>query len=170
MRFLTMHDSMTGLYNRAYFETELKRISRGRQFPLSVIVCDLDNLKITNDQYGHTAGDAIICKTASILLESFRADDIVARLGGDEFAVIIPNLEEDRVFKIVERLQKNLEQYNRTLLVDDNTHRVNLSIGSATTQNEAEVAELFKLADQRMYREKLKKRASSSKGSTFNKN
>jgi diguanylate cyclase (GGDEF)-like protein/PAS domain S-box-containing protein len=170
MRFLTMHDSMTGLYNRAYFETELKRISRGRQFPLSVIVCDLDNLKTTNDQYGHTAGDAIICKTASILLESFRADDIVARLGGDEFAVIIPNLEEDRVFKIVERLQKNLEQYNRTLLVGDSTHRVNLSIGSATTQNEAEVAELFKLADQRMYREKLKKRASSSKGSTFNKN
>ncbi len=163
MRFLNMHDSMTGLYNRCFFETELKRIARGRQFPLSMIVCDLDNLKKINDQYGHTAGDAIICKTAALLLESFRGDDIVARLGGDEFAVIIPNLEEEMVGKIAGRLRENIIQYNQTLSQDDFSHCINLSIGLATTQNGTEMEELFKLADQRMYLEKsLKRKLSTS--------
>ncbi|MGV8025951.1 MAG: diguanylate cyclase [Anaerolineaceae bacterium] len=162
MRFLNMHDSMTGLYNRCFFETELKRIARGRQFPLSMIVCDLDNLKKINDQYGHKAGDAIICKTAAILLESFRGDDIVARLGGDEFAVVIPNLEEELVQKIIVRLKENINQYNRTLSQENNVHCINLSVGLATTQNGIETEELFKLADQRMYLEKMSKRKLSS--------
>ncbi|RJQ42011.1 MAG: sensor domain-containing diguanylate cyclase [Anaerolineaceae bacterium] len=158
LRFLSMHDPMTGLYNRSFFETERKRISRGRQFPLSMIVCDLDNLKKINDTYGHKAGDAVICKTAAILLESFRSEDIVARLGGDEFAVIIPYLDENTVLKIVERLRKNIAKYNESLSKDDFSCCVNLSIGSATAQNGIEMEELFKLADQRMYLEKQSKR------------
>ncbi|HOJ00119.1 MAG TPA: diguanylate cyclase [Anaerolineaceae bacterium] len=162
MRFLNMHDSMTGLYNRAYFEAEFKRISQGRQFPLSIIVCDLDNLKKINDQYGHAAGDTIICKAATILQESFRGDDIVARLGGDEFAVIISSLEESAVLKIVARLRNNIQKYNQTLPADDQAHRMNFSIGAATTHCESEVEALFKLADHRMYCEKLGKRVSTA--------
>lgn len=163
MRFLNMHDSMTGVYNRCFFETELNRIARGRHFPISMIVCDLDNLKKINDKYGHTAGDAIICKTAAILQESFRGDDIVARLGGDEFAVIIPDLEEEMVKKIAVRLRENIILYNQTLSQNDPSHCINLSIGLATSKNGIEMEELFKLADERMYLEKsLKRKLSTS--------
>jgi GGDEF domain-containing protein len=89
LRFLSMHDTLTNLYNRMFFETELTRLSKGRQLPISIIVCDLDNLKLVNDTYGHKAGDDIIKKTATLLQECFRCEDL-CRLGVDEFAVIIP--------------------------------------------------------------------------------
>jgi len=158
LRYLTMHDSMTGLYNRYFFETELKRLSRGRQYPISIIICDLDNLKKTNDHYGHPAGDAIICKTANILQENFRGDDIVARLGGDEFAVVISGLDEAVVVKIIDRLRKNIENHNALLPSDTHSSRINLSIGFATAQAGTEVEKIFKLADQHMYSEKASKR------------
>lgn len=158
LRFLTMHDSMTGLYNRCFFETELKRLSRGRRYPISIIICDLDNLKKTNDRYGHPAGDAIICKTAKILQENFRGDDIVARLGGDEFAVVISGLDESVIKKIISRLREMIDDYNKTSFSDPQCHQINLSIGFATAQAETNVEEIYKLADQDMYSEKASKK------------
>ncbi len=156
LRYLSMHDSMTGLYNRAFFENELRRLSRGRKFPVSIIIGDLDNLKRVNDTYGHKSGDALICKTASLLLDNFRGEDIIARLGGDEFAVIIPYQEEIIVQKILVRMRKNINGYNSAH--ENPGMRINLSLGSATAESNFETEELFKLADQRMYLEKKGKR------------
>lgn len=156
LRYLSMHDSMTGLYNRAFFENELGRLSRGRTFPVSIIIGDLDNLKRVNDTYGHKSGDALICQTASILLDTFRGEDIIARLGGDEFAVIIPCLEEIIIQKILVRLQKKIDEYN--IEQENPGKKINLSLGTATAEDNFKTEDLFKLADQRMYREKNGKR------------
>lgn len=159
LRYLSMHDSMTGLYNRSFFENELRRLSRGRTFPVSIIIGDLDNLKRVNDTYGHKSGDALICQTASILLDTFRGEDIIARLGGDEFAVIIPYLDEIVIQKILVRLQKKIDEYNA---VQENPgKRINLSLGTATAEDNFKTEDLFKLADQRMYLEKNGKRKKS---------
>jgi diguanylate cyclase (GGDEF)-like protein/PAS domain S-box-containing protein len=161
LRFLSMHDTLTNLYNRMFFETELTRLSKGRQLPISIIVCDLDNLKLVNDTYGHKAGDDIIKKTATLLQECFRCEDIVARLGGDEFAVIIPKLDEATVDRIIQRLRDRIGVYNHTLPANRQGKIINLSIGSATTVEGMEMEELFKAADKHMYQEKKKKRKSS---------
>ncbi len=154
LRYLSLHDSMTGLYNRAFFETELKRLANGRTFPISIIVCDLDNLKRINDTYGHKAGDAVIKQTATILANSFRNEDVVARLGGDEFAVIIPYLEESIVSNLVDRLRTQFQNFNDSLQEDEVDKRINISMGTATTNSGSDIEQLFKLADQRMYAEK----------------
>ncbi len=161
LRFLSLHDPLTNLYNRMFFETELTRLSKGRHLPVSIIVCDLDNLKLINDNYGHRAGDEIIKQTAMLLQECFRSEDIIARLGGDEFAVIIPNLDEMAVERIIERLRNRIDSYNQTLPASQDGMIINLSIGCATSMEKMEMEELFKAADKRMYQEKKKKRKSS---------
>ena len=158
LRFLSMHDPLTNLYNRMFFETELMRLSKGRQLPISIIVCDLDNLKLVNDTYGHKAGDQIIKQTATLLSSCFRSEDIVARLGGDEFAVIIPNLDVDKVKQIIQRLRDRITSYNQSLLSNQPGKTINLSIGSATALVGTEMEALFKAADKRMYLEKKNKR------------
>jgi GGDEF domain-containing protein len=82
--FRSTHDELTGLYKRAFFEAEKDRLARSRQFPVGVIIADVDGLKATNDGQGHGAGDALLRKTAKILGESFRSEDVVARIGGEE--------------------------------------------------------------------------------------
>ena len=90
LRFLSTHDVLTGLYNRAFFEEETTRMERGRHYPISVLMVDVDHLKITNDRRGHAAGDSLLRRAAAVLRAAFRTEDVVARIGGDEFAVLLP--------------------------------------------------------------------------------
>src|SRR6056297_2302327 len=83
---LSFYDQLTELYNRRYFENELKRLDKSRQLPIIIIVGDMDNLKNINDNYGHKKGDEFIKKTGDILNNSVRKENVVARIGGDEFA------------------------------------------------------------------------------------
>jgi diguanylate cyclase (GGDEF)-like protein/PAS domain S-box-containing protein len=150
LRYLGTHDVLTGLYNRAYFEDELLRLERGRHFPVSVIIGDVDRFKDTNDLHGHVAGDTVLKHVAQVIKAAFRAEDVVTRIGGDEFAVLMPMTDAAAVEEAVARIRTSLASYNAS-------HRdcpLTLSLGAATAES-APLAEALKEADKRMYREKL---------------
>ncbi|MCE1253097.1 MAG: diguanylate cyclase [Anaerolineae bacterium] len=151
LRYLSTHDSLTGLYNRNFFETEVQRLERGRQYPISIFVADLDGLKYINDSLGHPAGDALLKNTANVLLNSFRSDDIIARLGGDEFAVLLPDMDENSAEEALDRLKKTIQDYNLKHITDP----IELSIGVATGGRDDHIKDLFRLADDRMYQDKI---------------
>lgn len=147
------HDALTGLFNRAYFDSEMARLSRGRQTPISVVIADIDGLKACNDSRGHVAGDALIKATARTLTESFRAEDVLARIGGDEFGVLLPGVAAEQVEQTLGRLRQAVGKMESP----GNGFPLSVSFGSATATTPDGLAEAFKLADQRMYREKRAK-------------
>src|SRR5690606_6597575 len=87
-------DSLTNLYTREFFNEELARLNTQRQLPLSVIVGDVNSLKLVNDAFGHDMGDKVLKKVAEIMKNTFRKEDIISRMGGDEFAVLLPKTSE----------------------------------------------------------------------------
>lgn len=150
--YTSTHDALTGLYNRAYFDSELARLSRGRQVPISVVVGDIDGLKNCNDTWGHAAGDALIASAAGILLDSFRAEDIVARIGGDEFAVLLPGMNREDVEMVLGRINKSIE----AALPVHGSCRLAISLGNTTCDNPECLLDAFKQADLQMYLNKAK--------------
>jgi len=149
LRHLSTHDFLTGLYNRTFFEEELARLGRSRQFPITIMVADVNDLKPVNDRYGHAAGDRLLQDVAQILQSAFRADEIVARIGGDEFAVILPHTDFWSVPRIERRVRKAIVEY-----VAAEDFMLSIAIGSATADEGESLADIFKLADHRMYEDK----------------
>lgn len=152
LKFLSMHDQLTGLYNRAFFEEEMKRLDRGRSYPITMLSADLDDLKLVNDSMGHDAGDKLLVKAANILKKSVRGSDILARVGGDEFTVILPRTDPETGEEIAARIRLNVEEYNN----QNPEMPLGLSIGLATAE-ESNIAlqDIFKKADDHMYHDKL---------------
>lgn len=89
IKYLSYHDTLTGLYNRRYLEEQLTKVSNIRQ-ACSVIMTDVNGLKITNDIFGHDLGDKLLVKVANIFRECSSEEDIIARWGGDEFIILMP--------------------------------------------------------------------------------
>jgi diguanylate cyclase (GGDEF)-like protein len=160
LKFLSSHDAMTGLYNRFFFEAELERLQNSRLYPISVVMSDLDGLKRVNDYNGHAAGDELLKRTAKVLQESFRTEDVVARIGGDEFAVLLPQTDAGSMQAILVRLKANLEKCN--LVCFDLT--IELSVGTATAEKGSILSQVIKKADDAMYEEKWGKKVDAWKG------
>lgn len=151
LEYLGMHDALTGLYNRAYFDEEIKRLSSDRAIPTGVVVCDVNGLKIVNDALGHLKGDRLLKSAAAVLRQSFRETDIVARIGGDEFAVLLPNTGEHPILRSLERI-KRLTKDTREA---DSEIPLSISLGYAVRTNASVTLEsAFSEADDRMYHEK----------------
>uniref|UniRef100_A0A831UIL7 diguanylate cyclase n=1 Tax=Geobacter metallireducens TaxID=28232 RepID=A0A831UIL7_GEOME len=150
LRHLSIHDPLTGVYNRMYFTEEMERLERGRHFPVSIIAADLDGLKKINDTLGHAAGDRLICMAALVLKEGVRGDDVVARIGGDEFAVILPDTAEEAAAKVLERIRACEAEVNRHAT----DFVVGISLGAATADLKGCLQEALRTADLRMYEDK----------------
>lgn len=152
MRYLSLHDPLTGLYNRAYFEQEMNRLETDPPCSVGVIVCDVNGLKLVNDTLGHDTGDQLLVATAGVIKKAFREGDTVARIGGDEFAILLPGCSEKTVETAYHRIMDGVAGHNRA-------HPglpVNISAGySYGAGNGLNLADLFKEADNNMYREKL---------------
>ncbi|MCG9479531.1 MAG: diguanylate cyclase [Actinomycetia bacterium] len=153
LKYLSFHDSLTNVYNRAYFEQEADRINKGldRFKPVSILSIDINNLKAVNDQYGHPKGDQLIIQVADILAKFIRKSDILARMGGDEFNAILPDTSASTAEKRREGLQETIQEHNHTH--PDNL--ISIAIGIATTrEDEEDINEVVKRADKLMYAHK----------------
>ena len=142
IKYLSFHDYLTGIYNRAFFEEELHRLDTERQLPITLVIGDVNGLKIINDAFGHERGDELLIKIAKILKESFRSEDIVARCGGDEFNIILPKSNQWDTLKIVERINEKLRAESTQLMP------LSVSFGLATKEdNSQEIDGLIKIAE-----------------------
>jgi len=155
LEYLSSHDVLTGLYNRAYFEETLAQLEKKSTLPISILVADVDGLKRINDELGHSAGDHLLRSAAEILRASFRAQDVVARIGGDEFAVLLQAADEQIAEQLSRRIASNLKRYN----LSHPQMPVHLSYGIATATQPLPLAQLFSQADHKMYEHKARKRS-----------
>lgn len=161
LKFISLHDKLTGLYSRTYFEEEMKRLGSGRFAPVGIIICDVDGLKFVNDAFGHDKGDALLKTAAGILEKSFRTSDVVARIGGDEFAVLLPFSTKGVVERACQRIEESIAAYNQSN-TDRTDFPLSVSIGYAVSADKSvDITELFREADNDMYRQKLNNRQSS---------
>ncbi len=154
LKMQSNHDYLTGLYNRLYFDEEAKRLNNSRQFPISVIMTDVDNLKRVNDNLGHEKGDQVLINIAKIFNKVFRKEDIVSRLGGDEFAVLLPETNLHSLKRIVKRFNTEVSLFNRA----HPELPIQISLGFCRAHKNNKIEECLKKADELMYLEKQKKK------------
>ncbi|MDD5016687.1 MAG: diguanylate cyclase [Eubacteriales bacterium] len=150
IEYLSYHDQLTGLYNRRYFEEEVKRLDTKRNLPISFVYADVNGLKTINDAFGHQSGDQLIQQIAEVFKAECRADDIIARTGGDEFIVLLPKTAAPSVEKLVMRIKEKVEQEKIMGIC------LSLSFGWDTKNvHEQAVWEVLKNAENYMYRKKF---------------
>lgn len=146
-------DSLTGLYNRRYFEEYLKKeVTRAlrQKHPFSIIGLDLDHLKEINDKFGHAYGDLAIKTIAEVLKKNARSIDTAARMGGEEFNVILPGVDSNGAMIAAERIRKTLEEQKL-----DTVGKITASIGVATfLEHSDNIEDIIELTDQAMYQSK----------------
>lgn len=150
MRYLSFHDSLTGLYSRHFLNEEMNRLDTDRQLPISIIMADLNGLKLVNDTYGHAIGDEMLKNAASILKGACRKEDVIARWGGDEFVIILPGTSEKTATTICNRLMKNC---SKSFVKDV---PVSMALGIVCKNSPGKtLLEILKEAEDNMYKQKL---------------
>lgn len=159
LRKVSLTDHLTGLYNhRGFFNLaeHHARMARRTKERSLLIYGDMDGLKEINDTLGHNKGSEAIAALADILRRTFRDGDIVARLGGDEFAILAPNLGLGNSTRIVQRLQRNLDEYNQR----NDEFYLSLSVGMVEVDHDShlDIEEQIAQADRAMYRDKRGKK------------
>ena len=153
IKYLSFHDQLTGLYNRRFFEEEIKRLDAKENYPLSLVMIDANGLKLINDAFGHKAGDLLLKKIAEILKREFRSDDVIARVGGDEFVILLPNTDSAAVEKIIERVKKAASKEKVEGI------EVSVAYGWDTKSDPyTHIDDVFKRADTKMYSQKNSER------------
>ncbi|MBC2726411.1 diguanylate cyclase [Desulfosporosinus sp.] len=150
--YLSFHDKLTSLYNRAFIDNWLEEFQPEGNFPLSVIMADLNGLKLANDVFGHIQGDKLLIGLGRVLLHSTRKSDVVARWGGDEFLILLPSTDMSACKKVAERILESCK-HQEGLPIE-----LSVSLGMATQQKSTKnISDLFGIAENRMYSEKLQK-------------
>ena len=150
IRYYSFYDSLTGLYNRSFFDEELKRLDTERMLPLSLIMGDTNGLKLINDTFGHLEGDRLLKEVARVLKEVCRKEDIIARIGGDEFVMILPHVDREGAESIIRRIRENCCALSSIPI------RTSISLGCATKEDSfRDIKSVFKQAEEEMYSTKL---------------
>jgi diguanylate cyclase (GGDEF)-like protein/PAS domain S-box-containing protein len=156
IEYLTYHDKLTGLYNRAYLEEKMKEINA--HDTIGIIMGDANALKLINDVYNHDFGDELLIRISEKLVESIRDNGVVARWGGDEFLIFLPQTKAHQLEKILIQLKKAFQKEAI------NGIPVSLSLGSSLGNIQVNtVSELINIAEEEMYNNKLINSASVKK-------
>jgi diguanylate cyclase (GGDEF)-like protein/PAS domain S-box-containing protein len=145
--YLSFHDALTGLYNRGYLTEAYARLDADAgNLPLSVVMGDLNSLKLTNDIFGHAAGDLLLEKVADVFQHAARPGDVVGRWGGDEFVALLPRTDETNAADFIARVKTSFAQERVKAI------RGSISMGYATKTNPKENAQVvFAVAEDAMY-------------------
>lgn len=153
LRYLSVHDALTGMYNRSYFSQEMYRLSEEQTAPITIFICDIDGLKLINDTMGHHAGDNLILNAAKAIIKTLPDSAITARIAGDEFAILLPGIRRGEADEIYQRMHHAISQLNESGVFE---LPIALTIGFATTDEPlSDLSFLFKEADNNMFHEKL---------------
>lgn len=153
--FLSFHDQLTGLHNRRFFEQELQNFDTPGNLPISIIMCDVNGLKLINDSFGHDSGDMLLKKAAQTIKKVCREGDLVARIGGDEYVLLLPRTSAHESVEIATQI-KNLASKEKVANI-----QLSISYGydTKTTGNQS-LIEIIANAENHMYRHKLYERSS----------
>ncbi len=154
LRLLSFHDQLTGLYNRAYFDEELSRLEVGRDYPVTLMMLDVDGLKLVNDTWGHTRGNELLQTFSRILRGVFRKSDVIARVGGDEFAVILSRTGSEEADALLKRLRAALEDHSRS---SERPYHLSVSVGLSVAAQGDSLKTVLDLADKQMYADKMRR-------------
>lgn len=151
LMFKTYHDELTGLYNRVYMAEFLRQLEQENSLPFSIIVTDLNGLKITNDTFGHETGDQMLIRVSEIIKANIKPNHAACRIGGDEIVVLMPSTGEGECIDIVEKIK------NATLIAKADPIKPLVALGCATTDDyhNNSFSRLFKLAEDKMYANKM---------------
>lgn len=162
LEYLSYHDQLTGLYNRRYFEEQLKIIDDEKNYPLTIVMADVNGLKLVNDSFGHYVGDELLKKVVEVIIKGCRNEDIIARLAGDEFVILLSRTDGYEAEQIIKRI-KALASKEKVGSVD-----ISVSFGYETKNNKEEkIQDIFKKAEDHMYKKKLFE-SPSMRGKTIN--
>ncbi|MCX7922077.1 MAG: diguanylate cyclase [Clostridia bacterium] len=150
LKYLSYHDRLTGVYNRTFIEEEMLRLDSNKLLPFSIIIGDVNGLKLVNDAFGHRQGDELLKKVAQILKECTREQDKVGRIGGDEFAVVLPGANEAEVLGICNVIRERCKNETSDTIIPS------ISVGYGTkSKDRHHIEAVFKKAEDRMYKNKL---------------
>ena len=150
IEYLSFYDQLTGLYNRRYYEQELKRLDHKQYYPLTLIMADVNGLKLTNDAFGHNVGDLLLQKIATVLKTACRKDDFIARIGGDEFVILLPKTNAKNAEEFINRINKIMETESVEKVI------LSTSMGYAVKKDSSEsINDIFIKAEDDMYRHKI---------------
>ena len=148
--YLSYHDSLTGIYNRRFMEEKIKTLDTACHLPLSVIMGDLNGLKLTNDVFGHEAGDRLLIEATDIIKESCRCGDVIARWGGDEFLILLPKTNSETAEGIVRDIRRLCSEKG------DGSQKPSIALGTATkTDGIEDFKRVMRAAEELMYQVKL---------------
>lgn len=150
IKHLSYHDVLTGSYSRRFYEEEIKRVDILDNLPLTVVMADINGLKLINDTFVHTIGDEVLKKAASIMRSNCSNRDIVARWGGDEFIILLPNTSASSAEEIIKKIQIEL------LNADVNNLDISVSFGFSTKLNsDVSIEKTLKNSEDFMYKNKM---------------
>ena len=148
--FMSYHDQLTGIYNRRYYEEKIKELDKEENYPLYLVMADLNGLKLANDAFGHSFGDKILIRTGEIISSYLKEDEFVARIGGDEFIIVLPKKSHEDFMELINNLSKEIEE------AKVGTIDLSVSFGwEAKTLPDQNIAEIMNKAESFMYKRKL---------------
>lgn len=148
--YLSFFDQLTGLYNRRFYEEKLKSLDNKSNLPITLVMADVNGLKLTNDAFGHSAGDNLLKTVAKLMQSELRENDVLARIGGDEFVFILPKTNTVVARQLVDSLREKIAK----TIVDNITPSVSFGLASKILENE-DIEKVFSQAEDYMYRRKL---------------